>query len=265
VFLVVLPWIGELEFGLNNQVMIDGITISAILAMILTIIFSLVSWFLFSWASKCIKPAGFLLSIITGASLVIPFLQVLGPLAGVILGVVAGFVAFMLQKKMTNPVQNRPLIIATITIVAIYFVLSIVILVNQTTSIWNTGDGIGAWTGTADGMEETGFDNILNNNIGFIFFLAIIPALIITGWVIRDKKKTNTGVLIIIGIALMVEGFLTTIYSSLVLFPSTEPPMMRLLEGIDYEIFMNRQAFLFSGIIGIFVTLLGIFMWIKRK
>ncbi len=72
-------------------------------------------------------------------------------------------------------------------------------------------------------------------------------------------------VLIIIGIALMVEGFLATIYTLFVLFPPTEPPMMRPLVGIDYVFFMYRQAFLFSGIIGIFVTLAGIVLWRKRK
>ena len=75
----------------------------------------------------------------------------------------------------------------------------------------------------------------------------------------------KTRLLIIIGIALMIEGFLATFYTSFVLFPPTEPPMMRPLEGIDYVFFMYRQAFLFSGIIGIFVTLAGIVIWRKRK
>jgi hypothetical protein len=93
VFLVMIPWIRGLEFGMNNQVMADGITISSITVMILAIVFSLVSWVLLSWASKNIKPVGIPLSIITGASLLIPFSQVLGPMAGIIVGVVAGFTA----------------------------------------------------------------------------------------------------------------------------------------------------------------------------
>ncbi|MCH7560193.1 MAG: hypothetical protein IIC67_02290 [Thaumarchaeota archaeon] len=71
--------------------------------------------------------------------------------------------------------------------------------------------------------------------------------------------------LIIIGIALMIEGFLATFYSSVVLLPTTEPPMMRAIEGMDYVLFMYRQVFLFSGIIGIFVTIAGIILWRKRK
>ena len=75
----------------------------------------------------------------------------------------------------------------------------------------------------------------------------------------------KTRILIIIGIALMIEGFSSFLYSSFVMFSPTEPPMMRPIEGIDYVLFMYKQAFLFSGIIGIFVTVAGIILWKKRK
>ena len=188
ILLVLLPWVRGLELNVNNEVMVDGITTSAIIVMILTMVFSMVSWLLLSWASKSIKFTGFLLSIITGASLVIPFLQVLGPMAGIIVGVVAGFVAFMLQKRMTKPIENRSLVIAVMTLVATYFVLIIIILASQTT-MEEAGNGIGEWTGTAEELEKPGFDNILRSNISFIFFLAIIPSLVVTGLIIQDKRK----------------------------------------------------------------------------
>ena len=75
----------------------------------------------------------------------------------------------------------------------------------------------------------------------------------------------KTRILIIIGIALMIEGFSSVLYSSFVLFPPTEPPMMRPIEGMDYVLFMYKQVFLLSGIIGIFVTLAGIILWRKRR
>ena len=75
----------------------------------------------------------------------------------------------------------------------------------------------------------------------------------------------KTKFLIIIGIAMMIEGFSAVVYSSTVLFPPTEPPMMRPIEGIDYILFTYRQAFLFSGIIGIFATLAGITLFWRRK
>ena len=188
IFLVLIPWIKGIDVTPHNEVMIDGITTSAITVMIITIIFSIISWFLFSWASKNIKFPGILLSIITGTSLVIPFIQVLGPMAGVIVGIVAGFVAFMLQKKMIDSIQNRPMIIAAITITTVYFILVMMVLALQTSTMWDTGNDIGTWTGTIEGMEETGFNNIFNNNIGFVFFLVIIPSLIITGLIIREKR-----------------------------------------------------------------------------
>ncbi|MCV0366186.1 MAG: hypothetical protein K5798_02835 [Nitrosopumilus sp.] len=207
VFLVMVPWVRGLEFGMNDQVMADGITMSSIIVMTLAIVFSLVSWILFSWASKNIPLIGIPLSIITGASLLIPFGQVLGPMAGIIVGVVAGFAAFMLQKKITHPAQNTSMIIAAVTIAATYLVLTLMILAIQTPShVWNTGDGIGAWTGTAQGMEEKGFDNIFNNHIGFSYFLALIPSLIITGLIIQDKTKSKS--LIITGSIFMVSALL---------------------------------------------------------
>ncbi|MDH3340993.1 MAG: hypothetical protein OEL84_06885 [Nitrosopumilus sp.] len=188
-FLMLLPWFQGFDIGMNNEVMMDGITTSAIAVMIITIIFSLVSWFLFSWASKNIKFTGIPLSIITSASLVIPFLQVLGPMAAVIIGVVAGFTAFMLQKKITSPAENKFLLVATVTIVVTYSVLITMILVTQTNSIWDTGDGIGAWTGTAKLLKNPGVYTILRNHVGFAFFLAIILSLIITGLIVRKKSK----------------------------------------------------------------------------
>lgn len=75
----------------------------------------------------------------------------------------------------------------------------------------------------------------------------------------------KTRLLIIIGMALMIEGFSSVIYSSFVMFPPTEPPMMRPIEGMDYVLFMYKQVFLLSGIIGIFVTIAGVVLfWRKR-
>ncbi|WP_232202931.1 MULTISPECIES: hypothetical protein [Nitrosopumilus] len=71
--------------------------------------------------------------------------------------------------------------------------------------------------------------------------------------------------LIIIGIALMTEGFLAVIYSSYVLLPPVEPPIMKPIEGLDYVLFMYKQTFLLSGIIGIFVTVAGVILRRKRK
>jgi hypothetical protein len=183
VFLVLIPWIQALDYDPYNGVRVDGIHTSATIVMTLTIALSLLSWFLLSWASKNIKSAGIPLSIITGTSLILPFMGVMGPMAAIIVGIVAGFTAFMLQKKMINPTHTRALIIATLTIVATFFVLIIMIV-----AVHAASSGIGEWSGTVEGLEKQGFDNMLGYSIEFVFFLAIIPSLIITGLVIRGKS-----------------------------------------------------------------------------
>ena len=183
VFLVLIPWIQVLDYDPYNGIRVDGIHTSAIIVMTLTITFSLLSWFLFSWASKNIKSAGIPLSIITGTSLILPFMGVMGPMVAIIVGIVAGFTAFMLQKKMINPTYIRALVIATLTIAATFFVLIIMIVVAHAAS-----SGIGEWSGTAEGMEKTGFYNMLGYSIEFVSFLVIIPSLIITGLIICGKR-----------------------------------------------------------------------------
>lgn len=70
---------------------------------------------------------------------------------------------------------------------------------------------------------------------------------------------------ILIGLALMAEGFLVNVYSSLILFPPTNLPMMNPIEGMDYVLVLYKQVFLISGIIGILITVAGIILWKKRK
>ncbi len=186
-FLVLVPWFEGSKFS-TNEFMVDGVATSAIVVLVVAIAFSLVSWLILSAISKDIKLLGIALGIITGAAMVIPFLQVLGPMAGVIVGVVAGFVAFLLQKKIASPTENRPLTAAATTLAATYFVVIVVVLTVQSTTMWDTGDGTGAWSGTADGLEGSGFANILHSGIGFAFFPAVISSLIMTILIVRNKK-----------------------------------------------------------------------------
>jgi len=62
-------------------------------------------------------------------------------------------------------------------------------LVVPGTIMWDKGDGIGQWTGTVEGIEEPSLDYFLQDNVSFIFFVLVVPALVIAGLVIRDKKK----------------------------------------------------------------------------
>lgn len=176
-----------MEFELG-QIQVDGISVHAAVAMTLAVLFSMVSWSVLSWVSKGIKPTGVLLSVITGASLMIPFIQVLGPMASALVGAMAGFSAFMLQKKMSNPARNRPVVIAAVTLAAAHLALTLLIL-SASSYIWDTGDGIGSWTGTAEGIEKRGFENVFNNGIGFVYLAVTVPSLAMAVWVIRRKNE----------------------------------------------------------------------------
>lgn len=184
-FLLMVPWVGKVSFELG-QVQIEGISISAVVTMTLAVLFSIVSWSALSWRSKNIRTVGVLLSVITAASLIIPFIQVVGPVTSVLVGAVAGFSATMFQKKMTSPTRNRPVVIATITLAATHLILTLLILSTQGSHVWDTDDGIGAWTGTAEGIER-GF--MFNDGIEFVYLAVIVPSLVATVWAIRKENE----------------------------------------------------------------------------
>ena len=131
-------------FHVFGHVMGDGITTSAVIVTVLSVVFSIVSWFLFSWATRSINTNGVMLSVIVGFVLIAPFNGAFGPTAAILVGLVAGFVAYNFQKKITAPKNNKPLIIGIITIVTSYAVLFLVIIsVQPAFHSWDTGYYIG--------------------------------------------------------------------------------------------------------------------------
>jgi hypothetical protein len=152
ILIVLFPLVPLIQFNLGHQVMVDGFTISGSIVWLISIVFSTFSWFLFAWASKSIKVEWIPLSIISGAFLIIPFHDVLGPMASIIVGLVAGFVAFMFQKYLTTK-NNKYLKITIATLAASFVALTILIVLLTFSSVWD-GNGIGTWSGTAEGMER---------------------------------------------------------------------------------------------------------------
>lgn len=75
----------------------------------------------------------------------------------------------------------------------------------------------------------------------------------------------KTRLLTIIGTAMTVIGFTGIFSRSTYFLPPTEPPIMRPLEGIEYLVVAYGQVFLFIGMVGIFVTVLGVSMFWKEK
>ena len=120
----------------------------------------------------------------------IPFIGVLGPVAGVLVGIVAGFSAFMLQKKVINSTNNRPVVIACLAIAAVYVGLLLLVLAVQimhpVVDVWSgTAEGVEVWSGTAEGVEESG---LITSNIKFIYFLVTVPSFVAAGLVLWGRR-----------------------------------------------------------------------------
>lgn len=175
--LVLFPLIPLLQHHMGTRVMIDSFSVSGSIVWLISIVFSMISWSLFAWASKSIKVDGIPLSVISAAVLIVPFHDVLGPMASVIVGVVAGFVAFMFHKHMACR-DKKSLMITIGTVVASYLAFTMmIILTSNSLHVWDTGNGIGTWSGTADGMEkQIHFDWITVETIWIV--ILIIPGAI---------------------------------------------------------------------------------------
>lgn len=176
--LVLFPLFPLLQFHMGNQVIADSFSVSGSTSWLISIVFSIMSWFLFAWALKNIKVEGILLSIISAAVLIIPFHDVLGPMAAVIVGLVTGFVAFIFHKHMTNR-DKKSLMITIATVAVSYLALSVMIIpASNTLHMWDTGDGIGEWSGTDNEMErQVHFDWRTVETIWII--MLVIPGVII--------------------------------------------------------------------------------------
>ena len=189
VFIVLVPWFEGLSFY-ADKIMADGVMTGAITALIIAIGFSLVSWPALLAASEDVKLSGIVLGVITGAAVTVPFVQILGPMAGVIVGVVAGLAAFLLQNKMMHPaMEDKSLTYAVTTLTAAYLVLiAVAVLASPTSSMWDTGDGIGAWPDTADELEIPRTADKLPSVIGVPSFLAAISSLAATALIVGSKR-----------------------------------------------------------------------------
>ena len=187
-FLLIVPWVGKVEFELG-QVRADGMLTSAAVGMTLAVLSSMASWSALSWVSKSIRPAGVPLSVIAGASLVIPFMQALGPMMSVLAGAVAGFSAFMLQKRVPDPARRRPVVIAAVTLAATHLALVLLILSVPGSHIWDTGDGIGSWAGTAEGIEEPSLGKSFSDSVGFAYLAVTVPSLVTAAWIVRGENQ----------------------------------------------------------------------------
>lgn len=61
--------------------------------------------------------------------------------------------------------------------------------IHITNNVWNSNNGIGEWSGTAEGMEKSSTLVDLKNNSGFIFWHIILPTFAILLIYQRDRSK----------------------------------------------------------------------------
>ncbi|BDQ31445.1 hypothetical protein [Nitrosopumilus zosterae] len=60
--------------------------------------------------------------------------------------------------------------------------------IHITTSDWDTGNGIGSWSGTGEIYHPTVYDN-LKDNSGFIFWHMILPVFVVLLIYQRDRIR----------------------------------------------------------------------------
>ncbi|MCY3975966.1 MAG: ammonium transporter [Thaumarchaeota archaeon] len=168
-------WFGWFGFNPGSEVMVDGVTVSTWIVTNTAAAMGTVTWMLMSWAHTG-KPSiiGATTGTIAGLGAVTPASGFIGPMAAIIIGIAAaaicyGCVAFKNARKWDDAldvwgVHGMGGVTGTILAGTL-----------ASPHIWNTGDGIGAWTGTPEGLEQQGISIIAAAiSIGYTFGLTMI-------------------------------------------------------------------------------------------
>jgi Amt family ammonium transporter len=168
-------WFGWFGFNAGSEVMVDGITVSAWTVTNTATGMAAVTWVLMSWAHTG-KPSivGAASGAVAGLVTITPASGWVGPMAAIIMGIAAGTVcyacvAFKNARKWDDALD----------VWGIHGMggLTGAILTGTLASphVWDTGDGIGAWTGTAEGMEQQAISIIgAAISIGYAFGVTIV-------------------------------------------------------------------------------------------
>ncbi len=174
-------WFGWFGFNAGSEVMVDGITVSAWVVTNTATGVASVTWLLMSWAHTG-KPSivGAATGAVAGLVAITPASGWVGPMASIIIGIAAGTVcygavAFKNARKWDDALD----------VWGVHGIggLTGAILTGTLASphIWDTGDGIGAWTGTPEGFEQQAI-----NIIGAVMTLSYAFAVTIVILKIMD-------------------------------------------------------------------------------
>lgn len=168
-------WFGWFGFNAGSEVMVDGITVSAWVVTNIATGMAVVTWVLMSWAHTG-KPSivGAATGAVAGLVTITPASGWVGPMAAIIMGIAAGTVcygavAFKNSRKWDDALD----------VWGVHGMggLTGAILTGTLASphIWDTGDGIGAWTGTPEGYETQGLSIVAAAiSIGYAFGITIV-------------------------------------------------------------------------------------------
>lgn len=135
-FLVLTVWLQWTGTDSAGEIHLDGISRSGAIVTAASATSSLICWLLIARLSGRYGVGGIILCIITGVSLVLPFLSALGPSAGVVVGAVAGFAASRLQRRMDVTTQRRSLMVAVPVLATAYLVLVATTLAVTSPPLW---------------------------------------------------------------------------------------------------------------------------------
>ena len=168
-------WFGWFGFNAGSEVMVDGITVSAWVVTNTATGVAAVTWVLMSWAHTG-KPSivGAATGAVAGLVAITPASGWVGPMASIIIGIAAGTVcygcvAFKNARKWDDALD----------VWGVHGMggLTGAILTGTLASphIWDTGDGIGAWTGTPEGYEQQAISIIgAAISVGYAFGVTIV-------------------------------------------------------------------------------------------
>ncbi|MCY4252845.1 MAG: ammonium transporter, partial [Thaumarchaeota archaeon] len=147
-------WFGWFGFNAGSEVMVDGITVSAWVVTNTATGVAAVTWVLMSWAHTG-KPSivGAATGAVAGLVAITPASGWVGPMASIIIGIAAGTICYAcISFKNARKWDDA------LDVWGVHGMggLTGAILTGTLASphIWDTGDGIGAWTGTPEGMEQ---------------------------------------------------------------------------------------------------------------
>ncbi len=147
-------WFGWFGFNAGSEVMVDGVAVSAWTVTNIAAGMASVTWMLVSWAHTG-KPSiiGAATGAVAGLVAITPAAGWVGPMAAIIIGITAGMVCYGAVAFKNSRRWDDALDVWGVHGIG---GLTGAFLAGTLASphIWDTGDGIGAWTGTPEGIEQ---------------------------------------------------------------------------------------------------------------